>query len=262
MRHGKPATISENPSLDEAEDILNKAFSERRTVLIVGNCWVEYQGRASSMLKPGERIAIVKEDGSVLIHRSRGYEPVNWQPPGCILQAQRGEGCLTIVSVRRSPRETVKIFFDKILFLSVLELKDEGEFSLYASEEDMRRAILMEPSIIEDGFKPVEYEKKIEPGFIDVYGVDREGRMVVVEIKRRTAGKEAVLQLAKYVEALRADLGQEVRGILAAPDISREAGKLLISLGLSFKRVDPRRCSQILSRIGGGAGEKKIMDFL
>jgi len=262
LHRKKPAIISENPSLDEAASILNEAFSERRTVLIVGNCWVEYHGRASSNLEPGERIAIIKEDGSVLVHRSRGYEPVNWQPPGCILQVYRGEGYLTIVSVKKSPRETVKIFFDKIFFISVLELRDEGEFSLYASEEDMRRAILTEPSMIEEGFKPIEYEKKVEPGFIDVYGVDKDGRMVVVEIKRRTAGREAVLQLSRYVEALRADLGREVRGILAAPDISREAGKLLVSLGLDFKRVDPKRCSQILSRSCGKSGERKIMDFL
>lgn len=262
MRREKSATISENPSLDEAVNILNKAFSERRTVIVVGNCWVEYQGRASSKLEPGERITIIKEDGSVLVHRSSGYEPVNWQPPGCILQAYKGEDFLTIVSVKRNPKETVKIFFDKIFFLSILELRDEGEFSLYASEEDMRRAILMEPSIIEEGFKPIEYEKKVEPGFIDVYGVDRDGCMVVVEIKRRTAGREAVLQLARYVEALKADLGREVRGILAAPDISKDASKLLISLGLSFKRVDPRRCSQIISGVGEKAGERKIMDFL
>jgi RecB family endonuclease NucS len=63
----------------------------------------------------------------------------------------------------------------------------------------MQKAILLEPSLLEEDFKPISYEKKVEPGFVDVYGVDKKGRFVVVEIKRKTAGKEAALQLAKYI---------------------------------------------------------------
>jgi len=248
----------ENLKIEEAVDKLKTAFNERKTVILVGNCWVEYQGRASSKLEPGERIVIIKEDGSVLVHRSRGYEPVNWQPSGCAFQVYK-DGCILIIkAIKRKPHEIVTMFFDKIYLLSVLKLIDEGEFSLYASEEDMQKAILLEPSIIEDGFRPIDYEKKVEPGFIDVYGIDKEGRMVVIEIKRRTAGRDAVLQLAKYIEALKPFVSRKIRGILAAPQISREARKLLISLGLDFKRVDPKKCSKILRRMEN----KKIMDFL
>jgi len=250
--------IYENLRIEEAVDRLKIAFNERKTIIIVGNCWVEYHGRASSKLQPGERIVIIKEDGSVLVHRSRGYEPVNWQPSGCAFQVYRDRGSLVIKAIKRRPHEIVTMFFDRIYLLSVLKLIDEGEFSLYASEGDMQKAILLEPSIIEDGFKPIDYEKKVEPGFIDVYGVDKNGRMVVIEIKRRTAGKDAVLQLAKYIEALKPIVNREIRGILAAPQISREARKLLTSLGLDFKRVDPKKCSEILRR----TEDKKIIDFL
>lgn len=250
--------ISENPCVDEAVDRLNEAFSERRAIVLVGNCWVNYQGRASSKLEPGERIVIIKEDGSVLVHRSRGYEPVNWQPPGCSLQAYKDNNMLVIRAIRRSPREIVSISFSQIHLLSTFKMVDEGEFSLYASEEDMQKAILMKPSIIEEGFKPINYEKKVEPGFIDVYGIDKHGRLVVIEIKRRTAGKDAVLQLAKYIDAVKSSVNREVRGILAAPQVSKEAKQLLMSLGLDFKRVDPKKCSEILQR----EEEKKILDFL
>lgn len=249
--------ILERPSIDEAVNKLNEALSERRTIIVVGNCSVDYQGRANSKLKEGERIVIIKSDGAILVHRSIGYEPVNWQPSGCILQAFK-EGCdLVIRAIKRSPRETVTVHFNKIYFLSTLRLIDEGEFSLYASEEDMQRAILVEPSLIEEGFRPVDYERRVKPGFVDIYGIDRNGRMVVIEIKRRTAGKEAVLQLAKYIEALREDVNREIRGILAAPGISREASRLLRALGLDFKRVDPKKCSEILKR----DEMKKITDF-
>lgn len=257
MSAKKKIIISESPNIDVAVSELDRAFNKRRTVILIGNCWVNYQGRASSKLKPGERIVIIKEDGSVLVHRSRGYEPVNWQPPGCFLKAYKDEDSLVIMAVRKSPHETVSIYFSRIYFLSVLQLLDEGDFSLYASEDDMKRAILMKPSLIEDGFKPISYEKKVEPGFIDVYGVDKDGRMVVVEIKRRTAGKEAVLQLAKYIESLKVSVSREVRGILAAPQITKEARNLLVSLGLNFKRVDPKKCSEILRK----TEDKRIIDF-
>ncbi|MEM2914144.1 MAG: endonuclease NucS, partial [Candidatus Bathyarchaeia archaeon] len=80
MPNQRKFLVYEKPSVNEALNTVRDAVSERKTIILVGNCWVNYHGRASSTLEPGERILIVKEDGSVLVHRSKGYEPVNWQP--------------------------------------------------------------------------------------------------------------------------------------------------------------------------------------
>jgi len=248
MPNSKSLTVLVKPNVGEAEKTLREAVSQRKTLLVVGNCWVHYLGRAKSKLEPGERILIIKEDGSLLVHRSVGYEPVNWQPPGCIFQIQAKDNILEIRAVRRKPAESVKVFFDKIHMISALSLVDSGEFSLYASEEDMQKAILLEPSLLEDGFKPISYEKKVEPGFVDVYGVDKNGKLVVVEIKRKTAGKEATLQLAKYINAVKGKANREVRGILVAPNIAKDVQRLLVTLGLEFKSLDPRKCADILKR--------------
>lgn len=248
MPNRESFTALENPSVERAVSLIKDAFSKRKTLLIVGNCWVDYLGRASSKLEPGERIVIFKEDGSLLVHRPVGYEPVNWQPPGCIFHTNISGKALQIQAVRRKPSEQVRISFDKVYLLSVLSLVDRGEFALYASEEDMQRAILMEPSLVEDGFKPITYEKKVEPGFVDVYGVDNAGRFVVVEIKRKTANKEAALQLAKYVNAIRGLVNREVRGLLVAPDLGKGVQRLLATLKLDFKALDPKRCVEVLSK--------------
>ena len=248
MPNSKPLTVLVKPNVGEAEKTLREAVSQRKTLLVVGNCWVHYLGRAKSKLEPGERILIIKEDGSLLVHRSVGYEPVNWQPPGCIFQIQAKDNILEIRAVRRKPAESVKVFFDKVLMVSALSLVDSGEFSLYASEEDMQKAILLEPSLLEEGFKPISYEKKVEPGFVDVYGVDKNGKLVVVEIKRKTAGKIAALQLAKYIGAVKGKANREVRGILVAPNIAKDVQRLLATLGLEFKSLDPRKCADILKR--------------
>lgn len=237
-----------NPQIAEAEKAVKEAVSQHKMLLVIGNCWVHYLGRAKSKLDPGERMLIIKEDGSILVHRSVGYEPVNWQPPGCIFNVQAKENVLEIRAVRQKPAESVKVFFDQIQLISAFSLKDYGEFSLYASEEDMQKAILMEPSLLEEGFKVVSYEKKVKPGFVDVYGIDKDGRLVVVEIKRKTAGKDAVIQLAKYIDAVKSKANREVRGVLVAPNIAKDVQRLLATLGLEFKALDPRKCAEILKR--------------
>jgi RecB family endonuclease NucS len=253
----KPVIILENPSVEQAAKFIRKAISERKAVMLVGNCWVDYKGRASSKLEPGERIVLIKEDGSVLVHRPMGYEPVNWQPAGCLFQTRAIGDVLRVRAIQRRPSESVNISFDRVYFISALSLVDRGEFSLYASEEDMQRAILLDPSILEAGFELISYEKKVEPGFMDVYGVDRQGRLVVVEIKRSTAGRDAALQLAKYVDFVKMTVNREIRGILVAPRLAKGVQKLLATLGLEFKALAPKKCGEILRRIE----TRKLADF-
>ncbi len=258
LKGQRPVVALENPSVEKAVELVRKALSERRVLVIVGNCWVDYRGRASSKLEPGERIILIKGDGSVLVHRPSGYEPVNWQPPGCLFQTHVVDGVLQIRAIRKKPAESVKLFFDRVYLVSALSLVDAGEFSLYASEEDMQKAILLEPSLLEAGFKPIAYEKKVEPGFIDVYGVDEAGRFVVVEIKRKTAGREAVLQLSKYVESIKRMVNREVRGVLVAPHLGKGVQRLLETLKLDSKLLDPRKCAKIITRFK----TKKLEEFL
>jgi RecB family endonuclease NucS len=250
-------TVLENPDVKKAGEVVRQALSARKVLLIMGNCWVDYRGRASSKLEPGERIVMIKEDGSVLVHRPTGYEPVNWQPPGCIFQTSVKDDVLQIKAIRRKSSESVRLFFDRIFLVSAQSLVDVGRFSLYASEEDMQRAILAEPSLLEPYFKPITYEKKVEPGFIDVYGIDGDGKFVVVEIKRRTAGRQAALQLARYVESIKDTVNREVRGILVAPYLGKGVQRLLETLKLEYKALSPKKCAEILTR----SETKKLADF-
>ena len=257
MSNREPVTTLENPTIENAAEFIKTAVSEHKAVILVGNCWVEYKGRASSKLEPGERIIIIKEDGSLLVHRPSGYEPVNWQPSGCIFQTSvRGE-TLRVRATRRKPSESVSISFDQIYLLSVMRLVDRGEFSLHASEGDMQKAILLDPSLLEDGFCPISYEKKVEPGFVDVYGVDADGKLVVVELKRRTAGRDAALQLAKYVDFVKTVANRELRGILVAPRLAKGLQTLMDCLGLEFKALEPKKCADILRM----SETRKLADF-
>jgi RecB family endonuclease NucS len=247
------------PSIGDSEKTVSEGIRSKMVVLVAGRCRVQYAGRAKSNLEPGERILIIKADGSLLVHRSAGYEPVNWMPGGDVfLNVQAKEQMLQVRAQRKKPAETVNVMFDEIQLVISLSLSDVGEFSLYASEEDMQRAILLKPDLLEEGFRPISYEKKVAPGFVDVYGEDKDGKFVVVEIKRKTAGKEAAMQLARYIEAVRKRSNREIRGILVAPSTGKDVLRTLAVLGLEYKPLDPRRCAETLTRVS----TKKLADFV
>ncbi|MCL1977824.1 MAG: endonuclease NucS [Candidatus Bathyarchaeota archaeon] len=245
----KLSTLVE-PVLEEAKILIEKAFVQRRTLIITGNCKVDYIGRASSKLELGERLLIIKSDGSLLVHRPTGYEPVNWQPSGSAFHAQIKEDMLEVHAVRQKPKENVKVQFTKIYTATSITLLDAGDFILNASEEDMHRAILLRPELIEEGFKPISWEKKVDPGFVDVYGMDKTGRLVVIEVKRKTATKEAVTQLAKYIKAIKLKADRQIRGVLVAPNLGKDVQATLATMGLEFKELDPKKCAEILKKSG------------
>lgn len=241
-------TVNVEPSVPEAAQILGKALRSRQLVLIVGECRVDYEGRASSTLERGERLVIVKQDGSLMIHRPTGYEPVNWQPPKCLMSVSTEEPSLLTVNASRSqPRETVSIEFCRVSLIAHGELEDEGEFSLHVTEEQMKEAILIAPDLVEAGLRPLEEEKSLgEAGFTDILAEDSLGNLVVVEIKRVPASRDAAAQLARYLETLRKKINRPIRGILVAPELRKNAQPLLSSLNLEFVKLAPERCFGIL----------------
>jgi len=242
------ADVYTNPTLIEAASAIEKAMFQRRTLVVAGDCRVNYAGRARSNLEPGERLLIIKEDGSLLVHRPTGYEPVNWQPPGSIFHVQATDHTLEIHGVRQKPRESVRVTFNAVYFISALSLVDAGDFLLHATEDEMHRAILLKPDLLEEGFKPISWEKKVEPGFVDIYGEDKNGKLVIVEVKRKTATKEAALQLAKYVEPIKAKVNREVRAVLAAPSLAKNVQRMLATLGLEYKALDPKTCADVIKK--------------
>ena len=228
----------EDPS--EAASRINDALSRSEWIVLAGSCYMEYEGRAASSSLPGDVLVILKPDGSVLVHGSRGYKPLNWQPDTSYIAASSSGGDLVIKAVRRSPREVLVITCKSLAGALFISSPVEGAFWLYVNESEIRDLIVENPSIIEEGLKIVDVEKPVDPGFIDLYAVDSKGRLVVVEIKRVRAGEAAVKQLLRYMEHVRRRY-PEARGILVAPDLTESARALIERSGLEFKRVDLKR---------------------
>jgi len=163
------------PSATDAEKVVREGLLRKDCIVLVGSCIVNYFGRASSILPRGERIVILKPDGTVLVHQKEKREPVNWNPPGCRASARAIDGMLQITSVRTRPREVLVISFDSLKMVSRFSLHDEEELYLFGTESQMVEEIVKNPSLIEEGFRPITKELRTEYGMIDLYGVDRQG---------------------------------------------------------------------------------------
>lgn len=232
--------MAQGPSLTEAAQIVEQAIEQELFLTVFGRCQVDYDGRASSTLDAGDRLVVLKPDGTVLVHTDEGQQPVNWQPPGCTHEVTATEP-LTVQSYRDTPAEELCVEFETVVHVAAFDATDEQNLSLRGTEADMRDRILDDPSLLEPGFEPRATERETTAGAVDIYGVDEDENAVVVELKRRRVGPDAVSQLNRYVSALQRDLHAEtsVRGILVAPSVTDRATALLDQHGLEFVSLSP-----------------------
>ena len=94
------------PNPEDTLALIETGFENGGMLTIVGRCEVEYDGRASSYLPPGDRLVILKSDGTLLVHRDEQRTPVNWQSSGCTHDAQLDDDDRLIVeSTRTTPRK-------------------------------------------------------------------------------------------------------------------------------------------------------------
>jgi hypothetical protein len=233
--------IRAKPDPGTAASAVADAVDRGALVTVFGRCTVDYEGRAASTLGPGDRLVVLKPDGTALVHTDEGQKPVNWQPPGCTHEVGTDDGVLTLRSERSTPEELLVVRFERVDHVAGFDATDPTELSLTGTEADLRDRILDEPALIEDGFQPRATERETPAGAVDIYGEDADGNSVVVELKRRRVGPDAVGQLTRYVDALGRDLHAEaeIRGILVAPSVTDRARRLLAERGLEFVSVSP-----------------------
>jgi RecB family endonuclease NucS len=246
-------------SLEDARAHIIEALERRYWVTIAALCKTWYEGRGASEATLGDRIVMVKPDGSVIVHGHRGFKPLNWQPETNAITVTIENGMLVMRALRRTPREILVLECSSVYAVMVALNPEEGQFWMYMSEEEVREAIISDPSIVEEGLRIVDVEKPVEPGFVDIYARDRDGNIVVIEVKRVKAGEEAAKQLLSYVEAFKAK-GVRVRGVLVAPSITENALKLLYANNLEFRYVDLRKL--YLTSAKRKARFKQLKDYI
>jgi endonuclease len=249
----------ENPSDFRGQIIdIQSALSSNKTITIFCLCSVFYSGRAESELDVGDRLIVIKADKTLLVHQPEGNTPINYMKPGSLIEIiDLGHGLLLKCSNQKL-KETLEIFIDKVYGIHSYKLDHGKKLQLVGNEKDMSDMLKDNPLMIAKDFIPLSREEHTKFGFIDVFGHDGKGNLVIVECKRYSAGLSAIGQLRRYVEKI-VDLKgvdkSKVRGIIAAPDIAKNAEEMLQKFGYSFVKVEPPKRHEKQKKLQKQLGE-------
>ncbi|HLD76134.1 MAG TPA: hypothetical protein VI874_03885, partial [Candidatus Norongarragalinales archaeon] len=71
-----------------AHKAIQTALNQNKLCIVVGNCQVNYQGRAASKLSQGDRLLVIKPDGTFLVHQGKKMAAINYQGPGASVSAE------------------------------------------------------------------------------------------------------------------------------------------------------------------------------
>ena len=224
----------------EFKNEVAQALAQKKTILFGCACTVVYSGRAESFLETGDRIVMIKNDHNLLVHQPTGTTPVNYMKTGSSHSVILDSDGLRVYSKNEKAKEEMIIDIAEIYFLSTQTLHDATSIALQGSERDMADMIMKHPELISPDFKPVSREEQTKYGFIDVFGYDTNGSLIVVECKRYAASLDAVQQLDRYVKKMKMSKGvNNIRGIVASPAITKNALRMLNDLGYEHRIVVP-----------------------
>ncbi|MFH1663895.1 MAG: endonuclease NucS [archaeon] len=225
--------------LAEAKEKICSSIDSGRMLIVIGNCFVQYQGRAGSKLAEGKRMLLIKGDKSFAIHQNTKLRPINYMmnaTASVVLDNEKN--ALVISASKRKPKEKIDVFFYSIDFAESFEIEGEKELRLFGSEKELSDLLMQDLSVLEQGLIPLKNEVALRKGTVDIMAEDKNNNLVVIEVKRRRADLNSVRQLHSYMHQVQSMKERKTRGILCAPSIGNPAMELLEKYGLEYCRLD------------------------
>ncbi len=207
--------------------------------LVVARCQVDYAGRLTAHLPMANRVIMVKNDGSVLVHSDGGsYKPLNWMSPPCKVSEGVTEDEVVEWTVTGKDGDTLRILLEEIHHDSRHELGVDPGLQKDGVEKHLQELLADHPGTLAEGLTLVRREYPTAIGPVDLMCRDADGASVAVEIKRR-GEIDGVEQLTRYLELLNRDPAlRPVRGIFAAQEIKPQARVLATDRGIACAVVD------------------------
>jgi RecB family endonuclease NucS len=191
--------------------------------VLVARCSIGYSGRLTTRLASGDRIIIFKDDGSVCVHGTKGFKPINYMSGPTALTEEDG-----LITVRRPETgETLMIEVEQVIADDAHGLEDTAVLEREGRELEIHALLERAPDLIEEGLEILERERATDVGPVDFLAKDTEGRIVLVEVKRVKAVVAAVEQVVRYREHIEKDAAYAgARALVVAPEFAPQARKL------------------------------------
>ena len=212
---------------------IEAAISRKDMLMVIGECYVEYWGRAASKLPRGKRLILIKGDNSFAIHQNRLLRPTNYMMNARIA-CEMQDNAIVLNAKKLKPKETINVKLYSVEGIHCYPMSENADLRLFGSERELSNELMQDLSFLEPGLKPLNQEEVFRKGVVDILAEDIKGNLVIVEVKRRQASYNAVMQLKRYMDQVCNIKGKNCRGILVAPSIAKNAYELLERMGLEF----------------------------
>jgi RecB family endonuclease NucS len=208
--------------------------------LIIARCEVLYEGRLTTRLPMGDRLLMIKKDGTFLVFSDGGRasrNPDNWMTAPTAIEIE-GDPPERIEVRKVRGDERLEIAVAEVLLDIDRELQDAGSLEKDGVERDLQELLAAAPQWCGEGFRLVRREWPTDIGPVDLMCREPGDGWVAIEIKR-VGTIEAVEQLSRYLDRIRLDPAMsDCRGVLVAQQIRPQASVLAAARGIACVSVD------------------------
>jgi RecB family endonuclease NucS len=207
---------------------------------MIARCEVVYTGRLATRLPMGDRLLMIKRDGTFLVFSDGGgssRNPENWMTAPTVIEIE-GDPPERIEVRKLRGEERLEIAISEVLLDIDHEMGEAASLEKDGVERDLQELLAATPEWCGEGFRLVRREWPTDIGPVDLMCRDGADGWVAIEIKR-IGTIEAVEQLSRYLERIRLDPAmRDCRGVLVAQQVKPQAGVLAAARGIACVAVD------------------------
>ena len=192
--------------------------------VLIANCNVQYDGRASSILENGDYLIIIKDDNSIQIQGQKLNKSLNYM------------NCKTIERysnriIAKSKKEQIIINLNNTISKTEFNLSDNRP-KLINTENDLVNKLAINLNLVtNEEIIKVTKEYRTKYGNIDLF-VETTSNNYIIEVKRHKININACKQIQKYLECIKGT------GILCAPKIIKSAQEYCDTHNLKYLKLE------------------------
>lgn len=201
--------------------------------IIQADCTIRYTGRCETFLEEANRLILVKDDGSVMIHVDSGIKALNYMKASSNIQFIEQDGHKLLYAANKKEE----------LYVDLLATHQDIYLPFPDSERKMVKTgteALLQEEIFErygelvPGHKKVCREFETGKGPVDIFGISEdESEVSLIEVKRHAHRKD-IYQVLKYgdgIDAMVADArAKEIEAVEAKQKGDHDESGTMISV--------------------------------
>lgn len=170
--------------------------------IIQSDCEVIYDGRGHTELARGIRLILIKDDGTVIIHRTTGVKPTNYM--GSVVSFDEYDDGERHVILAKSKKEQLMIInYNMVVDVRMPKIPDDADFNNVGTERQQQEWLSRHfHEVFGESNVYIMREFQTGDGSCDLLGYDTVyKRAILIEVKRKAVKKD-VYQVLRYRDAV------------------------------------------------------------